>query len=480
MKKHLLFLAMFICLTAWAVRPEAKSQDEPEIRLAMCEFERLEFESARSRLEAVLKRDSGNLYARRIFPAVLDKLAEGKIGKRGHPELLRRAFDAYAESIRILNPKGEERRTVFLRMATLTEQIDETHDFLLKLAEDQNEPAADRSSYLTRLAAFQNACANDITERPDVRREKKVGGKLVYVYVKPADPGQLARLKECIGYGSRLIERALALDPESYLAWSYRASLAVQKARLAEMEGDERARAAANAEMDSARKRFLETEAADRARRNAQQPEKNGTPEPLPEELGKELKHLRIEPTLAELMPGIYVDLIAPIAPELPDTDRPKSGKEPAPEWKEFRSRSGLTAWLPADVAVCGLGTGTSYEATDGQLTILIIETPRSSAESAGEGDTALNVLSHTVVRSIGNLSIDNSWGVYFDAELLRKGTISGAPAAFYKTSAGDCKTRFPGVVAAVLGRSATYAISVRGADEKDPKVARFFGSLKF
>jgi TonB family protein len=54
----------------------------------------------------------------------------------------------------------------------------------------------------------------------------------------PADAGDFIRARQCATDGLRLAEQATSLAPKSADAWSYKANLLREAAKLAEMEGD--------------------------------------------------------------------------------------------------------------------------------------------------------------------------------------------------------------------------------------------------
>jgi len=109
-----------------------------------------------------------------------------------------------------------------------------------------------------------NTCANDITDTEKTKKTVKKDGKDVFQFVKPENPEDLTKLKECVAKGQEYFNPTLALEPELVKnapsanvktmnddelkifeetispfdsARSYRASIAVQASRLAEMEG---------------------------------------------------------------------------------------------------------------------------------------------------------------------------------------------------------------------------------------------------
>lgn len=134
-----------------------------------------------------------------------------------------------------------------------------------------------RAEALTSLAAKQNSCANEVSDTPETKKTVKKDGKDAFQFTKPANEADFQRMKACVEEGNKLIEQAVALEPDPVKtasslnpasltdeqlkstldllkpfesARSYRASLIIQSSRLAEMEGrnDDRDRLRADAD----------------------------------------------------------------------------------------------------------------------------------------------------------------------------------------------------------------------------------------
>ena len=142
-----------------------------------------------------------------------------------------------------------------------------------------------RAEALTSLAARKNTCANEVTDTEQTKKTVKKDGKDVFQWVKPENPADLEQLRACVADGLKLIDQAIALEPEAVKnagslnvkpltdqqlketqdlfkvfesARSYKASLDAQAMRLADMEGRTADRDALKAQADEGRARFLE------------------------------------------------------------------------------------------------------------------------------------------------------------------------------------------------------------------------------
>ena len=130
-------------------------------------------------------------------------------------------------------------------------------------AADTAMPETARTRSLVALGLEYNTCANDITDTEKTKKTVKKDGKDVFQFIKPENPDDLAKLKECVQKGQEYFNQTEALEPAAVKsagsvdvsklnddelkildetlspfdsARSYRASIAVQASRLAEME----------------------------------------------------------------------------------------------------------------------------------------------------------------------------------------------------------------------------------------------------
>ena len=141
-------------------------------------------------------------------------------------------------------------------------QEDKWREWQLAAGENADFPASVRANSLIGLAAKEYTCANDITELKDVKKTIQQGGESTFEFVKPEGKEgfdqEFEKLKKCVADGTAFVDKAIELDPESDSAWSYRTSLLVQKARIAEMDGDTAKKDEYKKASDEAKKRFEE------------------------------------------------------------------------------------------------------------------------------------------------------------------------------------------------------------------------------
>jgi hypothetical protein len=165
------------------------------------------------------------------------------------------------------------------------EQSDKAREWQAEVANNPEYPETARARALSSLGAKFNTCANDITDTEQTKKTIKQGGKDVFQFVKPSNAQDFAKLNDCVSQGMKLIDQALALEPDSVknatslnvpslsdvqLALdqeifkvfesirSYKASLLIQAMRAAEMDGRTADRDRLKQEAEEARGKFTE------------------------------------------------------------------------------------------------------------------------------------------------------------------------------------------------------------------------------
>jgi hypothetical protein len=128
-------------------------------------------------------------------------------------------------------------------------------------ANDEKVKPEFRSKALTFLAGEKYNCVNEITEASKETITKN--NEAVFTFKKPANAEDFVKARQCADDGLALIDKALALDNTKSSPYSYKASLLIQKSRLAEMEGNAADKERFKAAADEPKKRFQDLSAAE-------------------------------------------------------------------------------------------------------------------------------------------------------------------------------------------------------------------------
>ncbi|HEX8190279.1 MAG TPA: TonB family protein [Pyrinomonadaceae bacterium] len=148
-----------------------------------------------------------------------------------------RAVAAYQE-ILDREPGNEDAYKAVLFLYGQMKNDDKVRELLLARANDSSLPNDSRSEAFVILASRQWNCSYDITEQKENKATEQKPDKVVVRYRMPADQGDFIRARQCVTEGMQLAEQAVTLSPKNPNAWSYKANLLREAAKLAEMEGD--------------------------------------------------------------------------------------------------------------------------------------------------------------------------------------------------------------------------------------------------
>jgi hypothetical protein len=152
-----------------------------------------------------------------------------------------RAVQAYQD---ILNkdPQNEDAYKAIVFLYGQMKRDEKVNELLTQRAGSGPTPES-RAQALIILASKQWQCSNDITERKENQTKEDKGNKILIHYKKPADQADFDKARQCADEGMKLAEQSVGLSPSNASAWTYKANLLHEKAKLAEMSGDAQAKA---------------------------------------------------------------------------------------------------------------------------------------------------------------------------------------------------------------------------------------------
>ncbi len=247
-------------------------------------YKERKFEMAEDLFRKAAARDpQGTTDEGRIAQVFLARTIHSRyIGNRQDTKLAEEAMAEYKKAL--ANNKDDQ--SSYKAVASLYENLqkpDEWKQWVTARSAAGDVKPEYRAEAFTSLAAKQNTCANEVSDTPATKKTIKKDGKDVFQFVKPADNAEFEKMKACVDAGNKLIEQAVALEPDSVKAAatanpksltdeqlkstldlikpfesarSYRASLMIQASRLAEMEGRDADRDRLRTEADKAKADF--------------------------------------------------------------------------------------------------------------------------------------------------------------------------------------------------------------------------------
>jgi len=213
------------------------------------------------------------------------------IGNRQEQGKAEEAIQAYKKALSI----DKNDQSSYKAVASLLDNLqrgDEWNQWVTERSNATDIEPQNRAEALTSLASRKNTCANEVTDTEQTKKTVKKDGKDVFQWVKPENPADLETLRACVNDGLKLIDQAVALEPQEVKnaasldvksltdqqlkqkldlfkvfesARSYKASLDAQAMRLADMEGRTADRDNLKAQADAGREKFLELSKIDKA-----------------------------------------------------------------------------------------------------------------------------------------------------------------------------------------------------------------------
>jgi len=472
---------------------------EHEIHAALCDIDKGDYASAEKKLERLLQSDSKNIYAQKLLPSTL--AAQIKIGgdSARNATVARKAIEAYQRVSN--NPKisGEERVQIDKYVLILYRHIgaDELRKEIQRRALDSTRSPRDRSVLYAILASQSWDCAWRITS-------KEAG---------PPEQAELEKAADCVSKGLDSTNQAITLDRENESAWSYKASLLKEAAKLAGFAHNQTQKASYLRQADAAAKQATDLYAERRAeddknwaRQNEERERNDAFTTKDAEKAAKELVSFEAETSLDDAVKRTFIPsqlelttLVAPV-PIPQEKTEPKATTESPPQasqppqkgcfreadrttsiqekhdWKSFSVDEELIVDLPDNVCP----RGSSYVAASEGVMYNIDSIPRPAiASEPAVLEGALNTLTRVFVGVRNGVWLDGGLANRFELKLLRKDDVNGQPRKVYAYARVSCAERMESVLVVQASKAHYYTIDITGANESDARVQRFLKSVR-
>jgi len=497
---------ILICVHACArhqAQNAPKISTEQQIWAALCDLEKGDPINAQKKIEAVLKSDPENFYARKVFLCILERRIKPGDNSPENIVQIRKGIEGHSQAMKNPQFTSEEKVKIDTYLVTLYRQLggEELNNELQRRASDSNRTPKERANGYAILASMSWACSFEITSL------KRGLGK-----------SEIEKAEECIARGRDFVNQAITLDGENEQAWSYKADILREAVALAGLKGDQTQRVAYKNQYDEVLRHGKEVRAkhvAVRQEQSATEQEdlKGKWPTNQPDDsdqISKELTEYRAETSLADAVKVTFLgwdvelsSLVAPIPiPEEKSTAEmkpqavPPGDKNPEPspqagcfreidgpaqveekrEWKTFSPDQDIVVDLPDNVCRSDHGY---IAASDGVMYIIVpmARPPIPLPPIVVEG--VLNNLARTFA-GFRSRSWLGSPGTNFEIKLLRKEDVNGQPRKVYSYVLASCSVRKENVLITQASKTHYYTIDINGANESDERVQRFLKSLKF
>lgn len=235
----------------------SKIQARYELNEGAKAYKQRNFEQAELHFRRALELDSSDLMPRRFLARTLhQQFLASRSANRNLPDIKKgeEAIEIY-QNLLESNLNDEDTNRALSNLIELIKGETAKMKWLEKRAANEKVKPEFRSESFTVLGSISYNCANDITEA--AKKVVRKNEEIIFIFKKPKNLKDFELAKECAEEGLNLINRALELNDRNESAWSYKASFLVQKARLAEMEGDNDNRDKYRAESARAKERFF-------------------------------------------------------------------------------------------------------------------------------------------------------------------------------------------------------------------------------
>ena len=238
------------------------------------------FEDAEQHAKRALYLDPSNKTAPIFIARVIHQQYKPGVDQ---PDNIQRARDAIAAYQHVLqdDPSKEQTEEAFKAISYLlaaTKDDAQLRDWIMKRANDSSQPSEKRAEAFAILAGKDWDCSFKVTELPDVKiTSTEAGGTAKVTYKKPSQQKDFDNIQRCVARGLEEAETAIKYDPNNESAWSYKTNLFIERAKIADMNGDTAQKAELERQAQIAGKRAI---ALAEERRKKEEAEAASSPTP--------------------------------------------------------------------------------------------------------------------------------------------------------------------------------------------------------
>jgi hypothetical protein len=196
------------------------------------------FEEAEQHAKRALYLDPNSKTAPIFIARVIHQQYKPGVDQPDNIAKAREAIDAYKQVLQ-QDPNNEEAYKAISVLLAATKDENALRDWIMKRANDPNQPSEKRAEAYAILAGKDWDCSFKVTEQPEVKitTTEAAGGAKV-TYKKPKEQKEFDNIQRCVARGLQEAETAIKYDPNNESAWSYKTNLLIEQAKFADMNGD--------------------------------------------------------------------------------------------------------------------------------------------------------------------------------------------------------------------------------------------------
>lgn len=262
-----IFLTLAAC--AFAFGQTSTEAARTEINAGARMYRDGNFVEAEQHFRRALELDPESKNARLfIARAVQQQFKPGDVGTE-NLAVGERAIAAYQDILQ-MDPTNDDAYKAVAFLYGQMKNDDKVRETLLQRANNYSIPNEKRAEPLVILASRQWQCSYDLTEQPVNKTTVRSRDRIVITYKMPADAAEFYKAQQCVVEGLQLADQAVSLDQENANAWTQRANLLREAAKLAEMEGNKAQKTEYEKRAEEARATHSRLSDAARAKREAE------------------------------------------------------------------------------------------------------------------------------------------------------------------------------------------------------------------
>jgi tetratricopeptide (TPR) repeat protein len=214
-----------------------KVRAKNELNEAARSYKESRFEDAEQHAKRALYLDPTNPTAPIFIARIIHQQYKPGVDQ---PDNIQRARDAIEAYKRVLekDPNNDEAFRAISALYVSIKDDQKFRDWISARANDSNAKPEDRAEAYAVLSGKDWDCSFKVTELPDVKVTSTEGGSPKVTYKKPKEQKDFDTIQQCVVRGLQEAETAIKYDPNNDSAWSYKASLLIESAKLADMNGD--------------------------------------------------------------------------------------------------------------------------------------------------------------------------------------------------------------------------------------------------
>ena len=244
-------------------RTPAQQAAAEELNQAARSYREGDYVEAQRHSERALALDSSNRTSLSFIARTIHAQYRPGVQSEENVAKAREAVDAY-KLILVQEPLNDESYKAIAYLYGELKEEELLRQWTYQRTQDPNVSPEKRAEAYVVLASKAWDCSFKITELTT----NKIAATLeenrpVVQYIKPKNPADFEKARQCAIEGLEFTEAAITLAPNSEGPWSYKTNLLLEMSKLAEMSQDFQLKTEYRMQMEAARKRTSELSAVD-------------------------------------------------------------------------------------------------------------------------------------------------------------------------------------------------------------------------